>query len=109
LHWGHDPRKSNLKVLNVAARLQSMVSDEGLTAADLLMTFLSRWLLPLQGRPHKLCHMSGWKDPSWTSSVELDSAEVARLVNLVSNAKLAENWEWGRRSYDRSHRAPVVS
>ena len=54
-------------------------------------------------------HMSSRKDPSWTSTIELAPAEVARQVNLISNAKLPENWRWGMTPYDRDNRPPLVS
>jgi hypothetical protein len=85
------------------------VSTEHLVATDFLATFVSRRVLPLQSRPHKMCHMSGRKDPSRTSSVKLEPAEVVRWINLVSNAKFAEDWEWGMRPYDRNIRPPLVS
>jgi hypothetical protein len=46
-HWGYDPRKTNLEVLRVMARLQSLVDSEHLVAMDFLATFVSRRVLPL--------------------------------------------------------------
>lgn len=78
-------------------------------ATDFLAMSVSRRVMPLQSRPHNMGHMSGRKDPSGTSSVELEPAAVARQINLISNVKLAKDWRWGMRPYDRSHRAPLVS
>ena len=76
---------------------------------DLLAAFITRRVLPLQSWPHKMGHMSGRKDPSRISTVDLALAEVARRVNNISNAKLPMDWRWGMRPYDRSNRPPLVS
>ena len=91
------------------ARLQHLVQSEHLVASDLLITFVSRRVLPLQLRAHKIGHMSGRLDPTRTSAVELEPADVARRVNLISNAKLPEKWRWGMKPFDRANRPPVVS
>jgi hypothetical protein len=55
-----------------------LVDSKHLVATDFLAMFVSHWVLPLQSRPHKIGHMSGKKDPSQTSSIELEPAGVAR-------------------------------
>jgi len=109
LHWGYDPKKSKAEVNSIVARLHHLVQSEHLAASDLLITFVSRRVLPLQLRAHKIGHMSGRLDPTRTSAVELEPADVARRVNLISNAKLPEKWRWGMKPFDRANRPPVVS
>jgi hypothetical protein len=72
--------------------LTTCVTRGRLTASDLLSTFASRWVLPLQQRAHKIWYMSGRLDLTRTSKVELSSEGVARRVNHVSQAHLADNW-----------------
>ena len=42
---------------------------EVLEAADLVATFVLRWVLPLQRRPHRMCDMAGHLDCTRTSTV----------------------------------------
>jgi hypothetical protein len=76
---------------------------------DLICTFISRRVLLLQKRVHKICYMSGRLDPTRTSKVQLSSEGVARRVNHVSQAHLPDNWQWGMEPYRRDDPPPVVS
>ena len=46
------------------ARLRVLTQSKGLTGPDLLAAFVARRVLPLQGLPHMICQMSGYRDPS---------------------------------------------
>ena len=53
------------------AQLRVLTQSEGLTGADLLAAFMARRVLPLQGRPHLICQMSGHRDPSRMCSKDM--------------------------------------
>ncbi|KAK1644941.1 hypothetical protein QYE76_062746 [Lolium multiflorum] len=60
-------------------------------------TYISRRVVPLQWRVHKIGHMSGLLDPTRTSKLELSKAQVAHRVNNITKANMPDNWEWGLR------------
>jgi hypothetical protein len=93
------------KVVDVIRQLK----DEGMSADDLLATFISCRVCPLQCRPHKMCFMSGRHDPCRITTFELSKPEVYRRVKAISKTDLAEDWEWGRSPHDREDPAPDVS
>ena len=64
-----------------------------MTADDLLATFISRRVSPLQHRVHKICHMSGHLDPTRTSTVELDKAQIRKRVKAIARTRMTEEWE----------------
>ena len=79
-------------------------------ASDLLIAFIERRVLPLQGRPHLICRMSGHRDPSRLCTREMPTAEVARMVNEISDLKVSEgDWRYGKRPYSRDDPPPAVS
>ena len=79
-------------------------------ASDLLITFVERRVLPLQGHPHLICRMSGHRDPSRLCTREMLTAEVARMVNEISDLKVSEgSWRFGKQSYSRDNPPPAVS
>ena len=86
-----------------------MIQLEGLTGADLVAAFVERRVLPLQGRPHMICQMSGRFDPCRLSTREMPHVEVSYMVNYISNCKLAEDWRYGKGSYSRANPPPAVS
>ncbi|KAM0839211.1 hypothetical protein ACQ4PT_060453 [Festuca glaucescens] len=82
--------------------LRTCVTRDSLTGADLLYTFISRRVLPLQWWVHKICYMSGRLDPTRTSKVQLSLEGVARRVNHISQAKLPDDWQWGMEPFSRN-------
>ncbi|KAM0860662.1 hypothetical protein ACQ4PT_046399 [Festuca glaucescens] len=82
--------------------LRTCVTRDRLTGADLLCTFISRRVLPLQRRAHKICYMSGRLDPTRTSKIQLSLEGVARRVNHISQARLPDNWQWGMEPFSRN-------
>ena len=58
-------------------------------ASDLLIAFIERRVLPLQGRPHMICRMSGHHDPSRMCTKDMPTAEVGRMVNEITELKVS--------------------
>ena len=86
------------------ARLRVLRQSEGLVGADLLAVFMARRVLPLQGRPHLICQMSGLRDPSRMSTKDMPRKEVANLVNHIAHCEFEEDWQFGKEPY--SHHTP---
>ena len=79
-------------------------------ASDLLIAFVERRVLPLQGRPHPIFRMCGHYDPCWLCTKEMPTAEVARMVNEISDLKVSEGDRWfGKRPYCRNDPPPAIS
>ena len=86
-----------------------LTQSEGLTGADLLAAFVARRVLPLQGRPHLICQMSGHRDPSRMCSKDMPHKEVADTVNYTANCDLTVDWRFGKEPYSRANPPPIVS
>ena len=79
-------------------------------ASDLLIAFVERRVLPLQGRPHLICLMSAHRDPSRMCTKEMPTAEVARMVTEISDLMVSEGaWRFGKRPYSLDNPPPAVS
>ena len=107
--WSYRARSLSQAGNAAVARLRVMIQSEGLTGADLVAAFVERRVLPLQGRPHMICQMSGRFDPCRLSTREMPHAEVSYMVNYISNCKLAEDWRYGKGPYSRANPLPAVS
>ncbi|KAM0860213.1 hypothetical protein ACQ4PT_046680 [Festuca glaucescens] len=103
-NWGYCPKPADpaAEVNMLLEFLRTCVTRDRLTGADLLCTFISRRVLLLQRRVHKICYMSGRLDPTRTSKVQLSLEGVARWVNHISQAKLPDNWQWGMEPFSRN-------
>ena len=80
----------------ITAYIEKLIEDKELVPDDLVCTFISRRVLPLQRRSHKLCHMSGRKDPTRFTTFRLDQAQIRQQVKAISESQLAEDWDWGK-------------
>ena len=81
-----------------------------MTGDDLLRTFISRRINPLQDQTHKMCVMSGRHDPNRMTTVELSKEEVYRRVKAIARTSMENGeWQWGKQPYDRYNPAPAVS
>ena len=106
-NWGWDPSGCDAESQAIHEHLLS-IKDE-LTADDLLRTFVARRISPLQNRVHKICHMSGPRDPTRISPFELDKPAVRRRVRAIAQTSMGDDWEWGLEPYSRANPPPQVS
>ncbi|XP_047085294.1 uncharacterized protein LOC124696634 [Lolium rigidum] len=108
VNWRYDPKSSDpaAEVNLMFERLKVLTNDKALSAQDLMATFVSRRVLPLQSRVHKMCHMSDWLDPTRTARRELTAAEVASRVNIISQARMPDGWKWGMEPFSREKLPP---
>ena len=90
------------------ARLRVMIQSEGLSGPDLLATFVTRRVLPLQSCPHLIYQMSDQLDPSRMCTKEMPHAEVAHMVIYLANCELTEEWRFGKEPYSHAHPPPTV-
>ncbi|KAK1600928.1 hypothetical protein QYE76_007979 [Lolium multiflorum] len=110
LNWGHNAKSADpeAEVNLLWDFLWECTASGRLCAADLLCCYVSRRVLLLQSRGHKICHMSSQFDPTRTSKVELNKAQIASRVNFISQEKLPDNWNWGLEPYNRAEMPPVL-
>jgi hypothetical protein len=109
VNWNYDPKDLD-KEVNLIHKAVFQLRKDGLSAEDLLATFIGRRVSPLQHRPHKMCHMSGRHDPCRITTVELSRPQIYRRIKAVAKTRVAESdWVWGKEPYDRANPAPLVS
>ena len=106
-NWSYDPWRNDDDTLLTADRLRELVA-EGLTSHDLLMAWVSRQVIPLQRQPHKLCYLSGLRDPSWTAREVMYEEEAAQLASAIIDGRVENDWEFGVVPYRRSNPPPQV-
>ena len=107
-NWSYRARTLSPSGAAAIAWLRLLTQSEGLTGPDLLSAFMARRVLPLQGRPHVICQMSGQLDPSRMCTNDMPHEEVAHMVNYLANCKLSAEWQFGKEPYSRAHPPPTV-
>ena len=89
--------------------LEQYIAEKKLTPDDLLRTFVSRRVCPLQTRVHKIFHMSGPLDPTRVSTCLLTKEQVKKRVKAIARSSMDAAWAWGTEPFDRDHLPPNVS
>ena len=97
-NWGYKPKPVTPDAAAAIGRLRVLQESEGLVASDLLIAFVERRVLPLQSRPHLIFRMSMHRDPSRLCTKQMPTAEVACMVNEISDLKVLEvEWRYRKR------------
>ena len=107
-NWRYNPR-DKIPEVNAVQELLPRLKEAGLSGEDLVTTFVSRRVSPLQRRVHKICHMSGPLDPIRTSTLELTKEQVRRHVKAIATVQMTAEWEWGLEPHSRNNLPPAVS
>ena len=106
-HWSYDPWRSDKDTQVSADQMQELVSL-GLTGRNLLMAWVSRRVILLQRRPHKLSFLSGLRDPSRTAREVMPEDEAARIASAIIDGRVEDDWDFGVEPYRRSRPPPTV-
>ena len=108
-NWKYEPNRNARAVKQLHDALLRL-KKEGMTGDDLLRTFVGRRVCPLQDRAHKMCYMSGHRDPTRTTTVELTKEELYLRVKKIAKpvSMVDGDWTWGLEPYDRTRVAPKV-
>ena len=72
------------------ARMRSLVTCQ-LTGRDITLSWMSRLMMPLQQRVHKMCFYSGWLDPTRLSCRDPRYDNLKEWLWTISKERLSEN------------------
>src|SRR3954469_22736978 len=106
-HWSEKPGETDTDVDRQMARIGELM-EQGLTATDLVAAWLTRRVLPLQQRCHRICDVSGRRDPSRISTFQMDLDEFLRRMHSITALKVDQNFRFGLRAYNRQNPPHVV-
>src|SRR4051812_29139838 len=69
-NWDYYPADEDGQIQLLCNRIAELKSEGLLRSEDLLRTFLKHRVSPLEVRAHKICHMSGLRDPTRHNTFE---------------------------------------
>ena len=109
-NWKYEPNKKLTAIKQLHNALLEL-KKEGMTRDDILRTFVGRQVCPLQDRAHKMCYMSGHRDPTRTTTVEFTKEELYLRVKKIAKpvSMIDADWRWSLEPYDRTRVPPTVS
>ena len=91
----------------ITSYIEKLLAEQKLTADDLMCAWINRRILPLQMRSHKLCHLSGPKDPTRLTTCLISAEMASQQIRGITDSKLPPDWRWGQIPLRRSRPAPA--
>lgn len=71
------------------------MKSTGICSDDIIRAFISRRVLPLQRRVHKMSEMYGPGDPTKITGIALSKKDIVLKAGQICQTAMPEDWEWG--------------
>jgi hypothetical protein len=75
--------------------MEKLMKDTDICSDDIIRTFISRRVLPLQRRAHKIGQMYGRRDPTKITGHVLSKEDVVLKARQICQTDMPTDWEWG--------------
>jgi hypothetical protein len=95
VNWKYSPGSSDPVTNRVVRYIEKLKRETSLCSDDIIRTFISRRVLPLKRRAHKMSEMYGPGDPTKITGLPLSKADVVLKAKQICRTNMPDNWEWG--------------
>jgi hypothetical protein len=75
--------------------MEQLRRDSDICSDDIIRTFISRRVLPLQRQSHKISKMCGPRDPTKITGLPLSKDDVVLKARQICQTDMPMDWEWG--------------
>ncbi|KAK1609140.1 hypothetical protein QYE76_032813 [Lolium multiflorum] len=94
-NWSYNPKENHIETNRIVRFMSQLMKDTNICSDDIVRTFISRRVLPLQRRAHKMSEMYGPGDPTKITGLQLSKEDVVLKARLICQTAMPMNWEWG--------------
>ncbi|KAK1661365.1 hypothetical protein QYE76_049524 [Lolium multiflorum] len=94
-NWGYNPKESHNETNRIIRFMKQKMKDTGICSDDIVRTFISRRVLPLKRRAHRMSEMYGPGDPTKITGHPLSKKDVVLKAKQICQTAMPFNWEWG--------------
>ncbi|KAK1613868.1 hypothetical protein QYE76_019385 [Lolium multiflorum] len=94
-NWTYNPGTNHIETNRIVRFLENLKKDTGICSDDIIRAFISRRVLPLQRRAHKMSQMCGPRDPTKITSFTLSKEDVVLKARQICQTEMPMDWEWG--------------
>ncbi|KAK1646931.1 hypothetical protein QYE76_064736 [Lolium multiflorum] len=102
-NWSYNPKESHNETNRIIRFMKQRMKDTNLCSDDIIRTFISRRVLPLKRRAHKMCEMYGPGDPTKITGLPLSKKDVVLKARQICQTSMPEDWEWGLRPFSSTN------
>ncbi|KAK1605987.1 hypothetical protein QYE76_029660 [Lolium multiflorum] len=80
-NWSYNPKTNHIETNRVVRFMANLMKETNICSDDIIRTFISRRVLPLKRRQHRMSEMYGWRSPrSRPSSLQKDVVRKAKQI-----------------------------
>ncbi|KAK1681025.1 hypothetical protein QYE76_041873 [Lolium multiflorum] len=94
-NWSYNPKGTHIETNRIVRFMKQLMKDTAFCQDDILRTFISRRVLPLQRRAHKMSEMYGPCDPTKITGLPLSKEDVVLKAKHICQTSMTPDWEWG--------------
>ncbi|KAK1683706.1 hypothetical protein QYE76_044554, partial [Lolium multiflorum] len=94
-NWSYNPRTEHAETNRVVRFLASLKKETNICPDDVIRTFISRRVLPLKRRAHRMSEMYGPGDPTKITGRALSKKDVVLKAKQICQTAMPFTWEWG--------------
>jgi hypothetical protein len=94
-NWKFNPKQGHVETNRIVRYMKELNENTDISSDDIVRTFVSRRVLPLQRRAHKISQMSGQRDPTRITTFGLCKSDVVLKARQICKTKMSVDWKWG--------------
>ncbi|KAM0880544.1 hypothetical protein ACQ4PT_033494 [Festuca glaucescens] len=100
-NWRFNPKEGHVETNRIIRYMKELNDNTNISSDDIVRAFISRRVLPLQRRAHKIGQMSGRRDPTRITTFGLRKSDVVLKAKQICKTKMPVNWKWGLKPLSR--------
>ncbi|KAK1611637.1 hypothetical protein QYE76_035310 [Lolium multiflorum] len=94
-NWSYNPKTDHVETNRVVRFMANLMKETNICSDDIIRTFISRRVLPLKRRQHRMSEMYGPGDPTKITGLPLSKKDVVRKARQICQTAMPVDWEWG--------------
>ncbi|KAK1618281.1 hypothetical protein QYE76_023798 [Lolium multiflorum] len=101
-NWRFNPKETHVETNRIIRFMRDLNKNSGICSDDIIRAFVSRRVLPLQCRVHKIGQMGGRRDPTRITSFGLSKSDVVLKAKKICQTEMLADWPWGLQPLSRN-------
>ncbi|KAM0871532.1 hypothetical protein ACQ4PT_039337 [Festuca glaucescens] len=87
-NWRFNPKEGHVETNRIIRYMKELNDNTNISSDDIVRAFISRRVLPLQRRAHKIGQMSGRRDPTRITTFGLRKSDVVLKAKQICKTKM---------------------
>jgi hypothetical protein len=94
-NWRLNQKEGHDETNRIVWYMETLNDTTNICADDIVHTFVSRRVLPLQRRAHKICQLTRQFDPTRITTFPLSKFDVVAKAKQICKTNMPVDWKWG--------------